>query len=283
MAGEWIAIQNVTPDKPEVFRLAELLGIDPDAVLGKLCRIWIWADEQTYDGDALSVTKTSLDRLTFAPGFADALEKVGWLAPQGEGYTFPNFDRWNGQTAKKRALGRQRTRIWREKECDASVTLSASQKRHQRREEKSNTPYSPPKGDEGELWSFVVEEQFDGNLPPSKSRSVKGIVADLHGLMPGAEDQAIVGEYQRRRDRFRSKWPNVAVTFRAVISHWGELGTDGEPGGFERKAERSRRLDEQIANLRERKAEREAVGADVKALGAELDALEQQREAMQNG
>ena len=31
--------------------------IDADAVVGKLVRIWIWADQQTHDGNARSVTK----------------------------------------------------------------------------------------------------------------------------------------------------------------------------------------------------------------------------------
>jgi DNA replication protein DnaT len=51
MAGEWIKIQTVTPDKPEVFVIADRLGIDPDAVVGKLVRLWIWADQQTTDGN----------------------------------------------------------------------------------------------------------------------------------------------------------------------------------------------------------------------------------------
>lgn len=54
MAYEWIKIEVVTPDKPEIYQLAEILAIDPDAVLGKLIRIWAWADQQTIDGNASS-------------------------------------------------------------------------------------------------------------------------------------------------------------------------------------------------------------------------------------
>lgn len=65
MASSWIKVEVITPDKPEIFQIAEILGIDPDAVLGKLVRIWAWADQQTIDGNAGSVTKGVLDRLAF--------------------------------------------------------------------------------------------------------------------------------------------------------------------------------------------------------------------------
>lgn len=51
MASSWIKVEVITPDKPEIFQIAELLNIDPDAVLGKLVRIWAWADQQTIDGN----------------------------------------------------------------------------------------------------------------------------------------------------------------------------------------------------------------------------------------
>ena len=74
MAGDWIKVECVTPDKPEVFQIAEDLGIDPEHAFGCLVIIWIWADLQTVDGNAkgngggngggngVSVTKTLLDR-----------------------------------------------------------------------------------------------------------------------------------------------------------------------------------------------------------------------------
>ena len=127
----WIKIEDCTPDKPEVIQLANILGIDQDAVLGKLIRVWLWADAQTYDGNAKtnaatvsqplvgalagrelanapSVSKAFLDRCTYCPGFGAALEQVGWLTAIGGVLSFPNFDRHNGQTAKQRAVTAKR-------------------------------------------------------------------------------------------------------------------------------------------------------------------------------
>ncbi|EOK3377847.1 hypothetical protein ACJQTP_004134, partial [Shigella flexneri] len=52
MASNWIKLEVITPDKPEIFRLAEILNIDPDAALGKVIRFWAWADQQMIDGNA---------------------------------------------------------------------------------------------------------------------------------------------------------------------------------------------------------------------------------------
>lgn len=122
MAGDWIKLELTTCDKPEVYVIAEALGIrDPDTVLGKLIRVWAWADQQTFDGNADSVTRLLLDRITGVKGFADAMIKCGWLVENGNGLTFPNFDRHNGKTAKTRALTRDRVA----KSRNAKVTIPA--------------------------------------------------------------------------------------------------------------------------------------------------------------
>lgn len=134
MAYEWIKIEVITPDKPEIYQLAEILAIDPDAVLGKLVRIWAWADQQTIDGNAscnaVSVTKSAIDRIGFMPGFADALIQVGWLRLEGSILIFPNFDRHNGKSSKKRTLTNRRVTQLRKKNnrCNAGSVTFAFQK-----------------------------------------------------------------------------------------------------------------------------------------------------------
>lgn len=110
MAGDWIKVENTTPDKPEVHVMAEELGIDPDAVLGKLIRLWIWADEQTYNGNAGTVTLSLLDRVAGITEFGQSMLRAGWIQRSDHGLVFPNFDRHNGQSAKTRALTARRVR-----------------------------------------------------------------------------------------------------------------------------------------------------------------------------
>jgi hypothetical protein len=133
MAGDWIKLEHVTPDKPEIVQMAAILRVDQDAVFGKCVRLWIWADQQSVDGNALNVTEPFLDRLTLCPGFAVALRQVGWLSGREGRLTIPNFDRHNGQTAKNRAQGKARVERSRSKECNApSVTKPLPEKRREK-------------------------------------------------------------------------------------------------------------------------------------------------------
>jgi hypothetical protein len=170
MASNWIKIEVITPDKPEIYELSELLSLDPDAVLGKLIRIWAWADQQTIDGNAksnaTSVTKIAIDRMAFMPGFADAMLKVGWLKFESTVLVFPNFERHNGESSKKRALTNRRVAKHRTEKQESnadSVTGSVSnrdQKELPEEEEEEEEdkdlkpPLNPPKGKK-------VSEKFD--------------------------------------------------------------------------------------------------------------------------
>lgn len=136
MAGDWIKVQKDTPDKPEVLAIASRLGIDPDAVTGKLIRIWSWFDTHTTNGNALSVTFSFLDRLAGVTGFAEQVAMVGWLEQNGNELMLPNFNFHNGETAKKRAMGKNRTEKSRSNaESNASSVTKASPEK--RREEKN--------------------------------------------------------------------------------------------------------------------------------------------------
>ncbi|HHT0405458.1 TPA: DNA replication domain protein [Raoultella ornithinolytica] len=164
MASSWIKVEVITPDKPEIFQIAEILNIDPDAVLGKLVRIWAWADQQTVDGNAGSVTKGVLDRIAFITGFADALIAVGWLAYDGNKLILPNFERHNGESSKKRALTNRRVAAHRKNETH-KVTQPALQKALPEEEEEEEVkelkdPPNPPREREPKK-SYPYPEQLN--------------------------------------------------------------------------------------------------------------------------
>lgn len=158
MASSWIKVEVITPDKPEIFQIAEILNIDPDAVLGKLVRIWAWADQQTIDGNAGSVTRGVLDRISFITGFADALIAVGWLAYEDGKMVLPNFDRHNGESSKKRALTNRRVADHRKRETQ-KVTQPALQKALPEEEEEEDIKDKPPLlGESGNLQPQAVSQ-----------------------------------------------------------------------------------------------------------------------------
>ncbi|EII7652385.1 hypothetical protein LHT03_000010 [Escherichia coli] len=153
MASNWIKLEVITPDKPEIFRLAEILNIDPDAALGKVIRFWVWADQQMIDGNAecnaRGVTKSAIDRITFMVGFADALIQVGWLVETNGVLSLPNFERHNGKSSKKRAVTNERVTKIRElkRKGNAGSVTQTDQKAlpEEEEEEDINTDLTHPK------------------------------------------------------------------------------------------------------------------------------------------
>ena len=111
----WIKFEITTPDKPEVVSMAARLKFrDADLVTGKLVRIWGWADLNSVDGSHLPITRAFIDRLVSCRGFAAALEAVGWLSGPDGDISFTNFDRHNGDSAKKRAVETRKKQRQRE-------------------------------------------------------------------------------------------------------------------------------------------------------------------------
>lgn len=154
MAGDWIKFEVATPDKPEVWVIANQLNIDPDAVVGKLLRIWTWFDQHTEKGNAPSVTKMLLDRSVGVAGFCDAVIAAGWMMESSDSVELPNFERHNGKSAKKRAVTAKRVAKHKDKtnassnaDGNANSVSEALPREEKIIEDINNTPpISPPRG-----------------------------------------------------------------------------------------------------------------------------------------
>jgi hypothetical protein len=184
MAGEWLKFEKATPDKPEVFAIAARLDIDPDAVVGKLIRVWSWFDTHTVDGNGAGVTRPLLDRIAGVTGFVAAMESVDWIVVAASGVSLPNFDRHTGETAKGRALGAKRASEHRAKSNaesnDASVTqalpreekkreeVHTEQKQKQKRRGKRASPDCPADVDP-QTWTDWLLLRDAKNAPVSET------------------------------------------------------------------------------------------------------------------
>ncbi|MDQ7207684.1 DnaT-like ssDNA-binding domain-containing protein [Serratia fonticola] len=226
MAASWIKVEVITPDKPEVFQLSEIMNLDPDAVLGKLVRLWAWADQQTIDGNAkcnaASVTKNAVDRITFVSGFADALISVGWLAFNGETLIFPNFERHNGNSSKKRALTNDRVTKSRQMKRSSNAKGNAKSNAH------SVTPADPNALPE-------VEEEVDiKDQTPHNAHSREG------EILP---DDRPFPMFQNWRPVI-TQWPEVppdifAAALADFVVFWQAERSELQQSQWEQKFERS--------------------------------------------
>jgi len=175
MAGDWIKMDTDLPEKPEVWQIAGTLGLDPDAVVGKLFKVWRWFDKHTESGNAANVTYPLLDSLVGVTGFAEAMVFAGWLVQDGRNLVIPNFDRHNGKTAKNRALTAKRVA----KSRNADVTLAPLAREEKRREENKDPPIVP-KGDES------ADSGFDG------------LLAAYHAILPNCQRIAVMTDKRKR-------------------------------------------------------------------------------------
>lgn len=124
MAIPWIKVEVGLRRKPAVKRLARILGVEPDLVVGKLVRLWSWADEVTEDGVIQHATKSDVDEEVGAMDFADALEEIGWLKSHNDSVELVNYTEHNGSTAKSRAQTARRQAKHKQR-VNAEVTVGA--------------------------------------------------------------------------------------------------------------------------------------------------------------
>lgn len=187
MAGDWIKFEIGTPDKPEVWAIAMTLGIDPDAVVGKLMRVWSWFDQHTESGNAPSVTKMLLDRLVGVTGFCDAVVESGWMIEDGDGLSLPNFGRHNGKTAKKRAVTAKRVAAHKERKRSDNAKGNAGDVTEElpREEKRRSTSSSTAHGRE-------VLPMAPGWQPGEQFQSR----ATMAGIPPGSLTPEILGEFK---------------------------------------------------------------------------------------
>lgn len=138
MAGDWIPMRVDLADDPAVIQVAAALGLDEFAVVGRLHRLWSWANRHLTTGDAQGVAESWVDRYVSTPGFAAALLAAGWLRTRSGHVEFPNFDRWNSQGAKTRLVKARQKRVERSRATGDTPGPRGTV---------ASPPMSPPDGD----------------------------------------------------------------------------------------------------------------------------------------
>lgn len=143
MAGDWIKMRTNLDTDPAVVRISSGLKQDRFCVVGRLHKIWSWANEHLTDGLDVPIDSDFLDALVESPGFSDQLRRVGWLSGRDGNLCFPNFQRHNGASAKVRAQDASRKKAARktsEKCPDGNRTESGPEKRREEKNKKAASP-----------------------------------------------------------------------------------------------------------------------------------------------
>jgi len=145
MAGDWIKVKTDLATDPAVISVAADLGLDEDLVVGKLCRLWSWANTHTSNGHAAGVTGKWLDKFLECDNFATALAAVHWLEVTPDGLEIPRFERHNGKSAKTRVSARERKQRSRSRHA-AGVTLAGHTSDREEKRKRREEVIEPPAG-----------------------------------------------------------------------------------------------------------------------------------------
>lgn len=170
MAGDWIKMRSNIKDDPDVIVMAGRLAIDEFSVIGRLHAVWAWLDQHSESGKNVRITSAYLDRLTACPGFADAMRAVGWLDGRDGDLEFPSFDKHNGQSAKARALSKDRMKRARDRDkANESVTIVTQNASPEKRREEINT-IPPTAGEELPNVERAIAQIANAGVPEDFAR-----------------------------------------------------------------------------------------------------------------
>src|SRR5262245_43202631 len=106
----WLKIETTTPGKPEIAQIARLCKCSRADAFLAFFKFYAWADSATEDGTIAFITEGDADEHAGLAGFGQALTAVNWASFGSYGINIINFERHNGQSAKRRGLDAERKR-----------------------------------------------------------------------------------------------------------------------------------------------------------------------------
>jgi hypothetical protein len=222
MAGDWIKFEKATLAKPEVLRVAAVLGISRYQVVGMCLAFWSWCDEQLRECHALGVTESMIDDLVGATGFASALLDVGWLRVRNGSLAVPNFDRHLSESAKKRALSGKR----QAKKRHAEVTKMS------RSERDENVTREEKRREERDTSNDVSGREPPTRDGPKKKPKVPFLKPTIDEVRAYITAQRYQVDPQRFFDHYESNgWRvgrNAMQDWRAAVRNWHRTPLDGQ-------------------------------------------------------
>lgn len=240
----WMKIRVSLPNEPEVVAIARALGVSRQHAVGCLVMVWALADEHAkFAGDIESdsvpmlsrcnrdnigtapltscpdpvpptsavlprYTAQDIDEAAKQPGFATAMESVGWLRVHLDGVEFPNWHYHNASSAKRRACEQkkkqnQRTRrVSGARMCPDVVPMQTGQLRdkcpdangtsagpEKRREDIYNPPTPqggevafPSEGEQGSLPGQTLDQIREGKDATVPRRETASDHPELHPI-----------------------------------------------------------------------------------------------------
>ena len=223
MAGDWIKMRADLETDPDVVRTSVRTNLDEFAVVGRLHKLWSWADKHSANG-LLRVSSDYIDRLVACPGFADALVEVGWLRVRRDLLELPEWSRHNGVSAKARAGEAARKRSQRNGDPSEKTDKMSGQMSgkcpDQRREEKIYK--TPPRAREATWEEEPAKPPKAVTLPTREEvlafAHTAGVPADVAGVWFDETDARPItpdGDWTDKGGRPIARWQSALKAYAA--------------------------------------------------------------------
>ena len=113
MAGHWIEWEKGLTGKPEMFRIARVMGVTVLHAAAACMLVWEWAEDVTENGIISGVTAADVSSAAGVAGIGEAMVAAGWLLETEDAVVLPNWDRHNSEPSKRRALKALYMRVYR--------------------------------------------------------------------------------------------------------------------------------------------------------------------------
>ena len=108
MAGEWFAVDCCLETKPETVEILVATGEPVDVVIGRLVRLWAWAQLNSEDG-SIKATTAILARVAGGDEkFWETVAETGWIELGEKTVTIAGWEKRFSQAAKRRMLDARR-------------------------------------------------------------------------------------------------------------------------------------------------------------------------------
>jgi hypothetical protein len=253
MAGDWIPLRIDLWTDPRVRVLVLSLKCPIGHVIGALFRLWSLANTHTEDGVLCGYTPAIIDSEVGLPGFAAALQdhRVAWLEVTDDGVKVPDFEAYNGVSAKKRLKDTSRKRRDRERErcgkedgsvrglsddeADRNRTEAGPEKRREeKRRRASRGQQKQPASDSSkdppglhqqalDLWAEVHEAEVGKPYSFTRPRD-PGIIKKLLEFEDFSLEEMRTRAVRMLQDPF---WAAKGVDLPKFYSQWSALGNAG--------------------------------------------------------
>lgn len=128
--AHWIKVEVKTPEKPEIRQIARRCKCTTAEAFLAFFRLYVWFDSNTDDGHVEWFTKEDADEIGQLPGLGDALEEVRWVMFNQNVTVIANWERHNGESAKKRCLAAERIKRHRESNPEYAAKYPAKAARN---------------------------------------------------------------------------------------------------------------------------------------------------------